>query len=190
MRVFDFDGTIYDGESSIDFFLFELKRHPKNLILLPRVIGTLIRYKRLLVSYDELKAGLETYGKQFLDTIPDLKADIRLFWDKKIHKIKDCYLKIRQPDDVILSAGPVFLIKEVTDRLGIKTVIASEYDFEKNKIITLCYRKHKCDCFKRHFPDAVIDEFYTDSENDKAVFPLAKKVYIVKGNSIKELTDR
>ena len=190
MRVFDFDGTIYDGESSIDFFLFELKRHPENLKFLPRVIGTLIRYKRLLVSYDELKAGLETYGKQFLETIPDLMADIRLFWDKRMHKIKSCYHEIKQSDDVILSAGPDFLIKELANRLGIKTVIASEYDFEKNKIITLCYRKHKCDCFKRHFPDTVIDEFYTDSENDKAVFPLSKKVFIVKGNSIKELRNK
>lgn len=38
MRVFDFDGTIYDGESSVDFFLYSLRRHPKNLRLLPKVL--------------------------------------------------------------------------------------------------------------------------------------------------------
>ena len=29
MRVFDFDNTIYDGESVIDFYLFSLRRNPK-----------------------------------------------------------------------------------------------------------------------------------------------------------------
>ena len=29
MRVFDFDNTIYDGESGLDIFLFYLKKEPK-----------------------------------------------------------------------------------------------------------------------------------------------------------------
>lgn len=189
MRVFDFDGTIYDGESSVDFFLFELKRHPENLLLLPKVLHSLIRYKRLKVSFDELWHGLERYGERFLATIPDLMGDIKLFWDMHSKKIKKSYLKMMREDDVILSAGPDFLIKEMAGRLGIKTVIASEYDFSNKKILTLCYRDRKCDCFHNHFPGRRMDEFYTDSENDRAVFALADKVFIVKGDNIKELKD-
>ena len=33
MNIYDFDGTIYDGDSSIDFFKYSLKKH-KNLFLL------------------------------------------------------------------------------------------------------------------------------------------------------------
>lgn len=189
MRVFDFDGTIYDGESSVDFFLFELKRHPENLLLLPRVLYSLVRYKRLKVSFDELWQGLERYGERFLATIPDLMVDIRLFWDVHSRKIKQSYLDMMKEDDVILSAGPDFLIKEIAHRLGIKTVIASEYDFENKKILTLCYRDRKCDCYKKLFPCTRIDEFFTDSENDRAVFALADRVFIVNGDNIRELKD-
>ena len=35
--VYDFDGTIYDGDSTADFVLFSLRRHPGVLLGLPRV---------------------------------------------------------------------------------------------------------------------------------------------------------
>lgn len=39
MRVFDFDNTIYDGESVIDFYLFSLRRNPKVARYVPVEIG-------------------------------------------------------------------------------------------------------------------------------------------------------
>ena len=36
MNVFDFDGTIYSGDSTIDFYFFALKRNVKLLLFLPR----------------------------------------------------------------------------------------------------------------------------------------------------------
>ncbi|MBQ7794763.1 MAG: haloacid dehalogenase-like hydrolase [Clostridia bacterium] len=186
MRVFDFDGTIYDGESSVDFFLFSLKRHPKNLLLLPRVFYMLLRYKRLKITPDELAAGLEKYGARFLSGINDLSGDIVKFWDGHFHKIKQFYLEGKLDDDVILSASPDFLIVEAAKRLGIKTVIASSFDLEKGKILRLCYHENKCEYFSLQFPDKRIDEFYTDSDNDKAVFKLSDRVFMVKGNKITE----
>ena len=38
MNVFDFDNTIYDGESAIDFFLYYLKKDPKLIRYLPSII--------------------------------------------------------------------------------------------------------------------------------------------------------
>ncbi len=185
MRVFDFDGTIYDGESSVDFFKYTLRRHPKNFRYLPRVLYMLSRYKRLKVSSDELFCALERYGAEFLKTIGDISSEIRSFWDINEHKIKPFYLNDRRPDDVILSASPDFLINEAARRLGISTVIASKFDLERGKVIDLCYHTNKCERFRAVFPDAKIDEFYTDSENDKAVFELADKVFMVNGNTIK-----
>ena len=45
MRVFDFDNTIYDGESVIDFYLFSLRRNPKVARYVPVVLYHLLRYK-------------------------------------------------------------------------------------------------------------------------------------------------
>ena len=35
MNIYDFDGTIYNGDSTIDFWLFTLKRHPSALLMIP-----------------------------------------------------------------------------------------------------------------------------------------------------------
>ena len=34
INLFDFDGTIYDGDSTFDFIIYEIKRHPIILITL------------------------------------------------------------------------------------------------------------------------------------------------------------
>ena len=43
--VYDFDGTIYDGDSTVDLVLFCLRRHPALLTglpgMLPRLVGAL-----------------------------------------------------------------------------------------------------------------------------------------------------
>lgn len=38
--VYDFDGTIYDGDSTVDFTRFCLRRHPGVLAGLPKLLGT------------------------------------------------------------------------------------------------------------------------------------------------------
>lgn len=30
MHAYDFDGTIYDGDSTVDFYLYSLCKHPEN----------------------------------------------------------------------------------------------------------------------------------------------------------------
>ena len=45
MNVYDFDGTIYDGDSSIDFFLYALKKKPSIIRFLPRQAWGFLRYK-------------------------------------------------------------------------------------------------------------------------------------------------
>lgn len=45
MRVFDFDGTIYDGESLFDLYLFSAKYNPKVLRYIAPVLRYAIKYK-------------------------------------------------------------------------------------------------------------------------------------------------
>ena len=37
--VYDFDGTIYDGDSTFDFVRFCMRSHPAMLLGLPRIAG-------------------------------------------------------------------------------------------------------------------------------------------------------
>ena len=71
--------------------------------------------------------------------------------------------------------------------MGIKNLVASEVDLEEGVITKACFREGKIDCLNKAFPDAVIDDFYTDSLNDEFLFPLAKRVFMVKGNKITQI---
>ena len=128
----------------------------------------------------------EKYAVDFLNKL-DIDSLVIDFWDKNQHKIKDFYFKNKFDDDVILSAAPDFLINEICKRLSINNVISSNIDRNTGKIKQLCFRNNKVAIFKQHYPVTRIDEFYTDSMNDSPMFELAEKVYIVKGNKIKEL---
>ena len=44
INVYDFDGTIYDGDSSIDFFIFCLSKNLKCLKYIPMIIFNTILY--------------------------------------------------------------------------------------------------------------------------------------------------
>ncbi len=44
MNVYDFDKTIYDGDSTADFYLFSLKRHKIILLLAPSLLGAFLKF--------------------------------------------------------------------------------------------------------------------------------------------------
>ena len=46
MNVFDFDNTIYDGESVIDFFMYYCKKDKSLLKYIPTVMNALVKYKK------------------------------------------------------------------------------------------------------------------------------------------------
>ena len=55
MDVYDFDGTIYDGDSSIDFYLFCLKKYIKLLRYIPGQVLYSILYKFKIKTKEEFK---------------------------------------------------------------------------------------------------------------------------------------
>ena len=42
---YDFDKTIYDGDASIDFYIYMLKKYKKIILLLPYQIYGMVSYK-------------------------------------------------------------------------------------------------------------------------------------------------
>ncbi len=184
MNVYDFDNTIYDGESTFDFFAFCLRRDITLLKFMFPVVKTLIQYKMCRISLERLKELCEKYMAEFLLHIDDHKKLIAEFWDRNQHKIKDFYKKQKREDDVVISASCDILLKEICQRLSIKNLIASEIDFKNLKVKNLCYGENKVSIFYEKFPGAVIDEFYSDSKNDLPMAKLAKKAYYVKKNKI------
>ena len=187
MNVYDFDNTIYKGESSLDFFIYCLKQNPKQLKFMPAVIFTLIKYKMCIITADELIKTGEKFALEFINNIKNIDTVTKDFWDKHQHKIKAFYLKNQKSDDCIISASPSFILNEIAKRLNVKHLICSEVDKETGKIIQLCFSDAKPKLFKQTCPDAFIDCFYTDSMNDKPMIDISKSAYLIKGNKLKKI---
>ncbi len=182
MNVFDFDGTIYRGDSSVDFFFFCLRKHPSTIKMLPRFTRSLFYYKLGKIEKETLKESFFS----FLCNIPDIKTAVALFWDSNQSKIKSWYIEIHRDDDIVVSASPQFLLAEICRRLQINHLIASEVNpsngcfFSKN-----CHGAEKVTrLFEKH-PDAAIDNFFSDSLTyDKHLARLANRAWYVTKDAI------
>lgn len=180
MKVFDFDNTIYDGESVVDFFLFAMKKKHELIKYLPLMIYTATLYKIGILSIDKLYELSSKMSNVIIKNKEDAEAFIREFWNGNQTKLKKEYLSIISEKDVIISASPRMLLEGIQDKLKTKNVICSEFNIETGKFEFLCFGPNKLIAFKKRFPNATIDEFYTDSKNDKPLMTISKNVHIVK----------
>lgn len=187
MNVFDFDNTIYDGESVIDFFLWYCKKDRSLLRYIPSVCVALIKYKRGKIT---VEGALSKYGALVTDYLSKnggIYGECSAFWDCHIHKIKPFYKEVQSDDDLIISCSPEFSLKVICERLGIKRYIGSVIDEQNGEIKRLCFRENKVGAFLKEYPDAEIENFYTDSMNDKPLIDISKNAYFVKGNTITKI---
>lgn len=185
MRVFDFDNTIYDGESGMDIFLYYLKRDPKGVAkFVPKFMEGFLKYKRHIITIDEVKTEYASHIKEYFERIENIYDDFENFWDINMKNIKSFYPKIQKKDDVILSACPYCLLSVATNRLGIKNVIATDLNPETGEIGEICYHDNKVKMFREQYGDIEIDEFYTDSMSDKPMMDISKTVFLVDGDKL------
>ncbi len=186
MQVFDFDNTIYHGESTFDFAMFVIKRKKSLLKYTPKIIKLLIKYKRCKMTEVEFQEELEKFTSPFLQNKEFIKKSVQDFWLKNKRKLNSNMLDKIEKEDVILTCSPSFLIKEIEPCLHTKNIIATEIDIEKGKIHFLNFGKNKVKIFQKQFPKKKIQTVYTDSYNDQALMDVAKSVYLVKkGNCTK-----
>ena len=181
MNTYDFDKTIYNGDSTADFYLFSLRRHKRILLLVPSLLGAALRFYLF-------KRGTKTQFKEkmyrFLRCC-DTKKDVEAFWDAHQQNIKPFYIKQQREDDLIISASPVFLLRPVCDRLGIRELIASKVDPVTGKYSgENCHGKEKVRLFRERYGDAAVEEFYSDSYSDTPMAQIAARAFLVKGERI------
>lgn len=187
MNVYDFDNTIYRGESGVDLFLYYLKKDPGLLKYGPKVFSALIQYKLRMIPINK---ALEKYAEEvedYLRGIENFEEDMKDYWNKNCRKIKMLYFRQRTDNDLILSATPEFVLKEICRRLNIKNYIGTELDMETVKVKHFCFRENKVVSFKKHYPNTRIENFYTDSLNDAPMMEISDNVYLVKGNKMKKI---
>lgn len=182
MKIFDFDNTIYNGESCFDFFIFCMKRKKSLCLHLPSVVFNLIRYKAGKIGIDAVYAFCGRMMSVFFDNRAYADKLLDEFWRINRRKLKPEILALINSEDAVISAAPRFLLERIASELKASTLICTETN--DDRVTFLCYGKNKVKAFKDHFSDCIIDEFYTDSINDAPMMKMAKQAYMVKGTEI------
>lgn len=180
MNVYDFDNTIYRGDSTRDFVKYCMKKHPKALLYLPYIGYATLRYYLFHIGN---KTQFKEKMYRFLKAC-DAENDVASFWATHIQNIKGFYREIHRDDDLIISASPEFLLKPLEDKLHI-TVIASRVSPHDGTTTGLnCYHSEKVRRFREYLPNGTIEAFYSDSYSDEPLALLAEKAYIVEDETL------
>ena len=182
MNVYDFDNTIYDGESTVDFFMFCLKKKKSLIIYLPRVFYTAFLYKMRLLSIDKLLNSASKMTKAFVNSNANFDELAKEFWDIHEKKLKPIYLTKLNSSDIIITASPKFLIEAIVPKLNIADAICSEFDTTTGQFEFANFGANKVIAFRNKYPNENIVNFYTDSLNDSPLMEIAENSFLVKGN--------
>ena len=178
MNVYDFDKTIYDGDSSMDFYRFCLRSDPRLMRFWPKQLWGLIGYQ----ASGRASTRYKSFFLAYLRGVQNLPDVVARFWDAHRHKLKGWYLAQKRADDVIISASPEFLLCPICAELGV-SLIATEVDGISGEISGRnCRGNEKPLLFREKYPDAVIEEFYSDSNSDAPMAHLAARAYFVRGD--------
>lgn len=187
MNVYDFDNTIYDGETLVDFILYFVRTDPKIWKYVPKLLIIAFKDKFHLFTVEQAIKEYAGFLEGYYVNVGNLDERVKAFWDQNEHKIKPWYAKVQRDDDIIVSGTTDFILDEIAKRIGIKNYVGSSIDRETGKFIRLCFLDNKVKIFNELYPDAHIDNFYTDSMNDKPMMDLADHVFFVTGDKIEQI---
>ena len=180
MNGYDFDNTIFKGNSFRRFYFYCLVRLPYLIFYLPvQFIAAVLHGLRILNKHRFL-CVLE----RFIVFVPNKRKFVEKFWNKNFRRIKPWYLEQKRDDDVIISASPQYLVEIACRRLGV-LCIASQVDIHSGRTNGRhCHGKAKVDFYRERFGDVPLATYYSDSLTDVPMFKLAERGYFVKGDAI------
>ena len=126
MNVYDFDGTIYKGDCSVDFFVYCLKNNKIRLVSLVKALFSAARYICGNISTKQFKEVFFSFVTQESDE--EINTIVNDFWDCHKQNIQKWYYDKHDESDVIISATPFFILFPIKEILKIEKVIANVYD--------------------------------------------------------------
>lgn len=180
-NIYDFDDTIYIGDSTRDFYFYCLRHYPKMILSAPLTIWAFFLFMTGVYSKTQFKEKMY----RFLQYIPNPQKAVEDFWQIKRDNIYDYYRKTQLDNDIVISASPEFLVKPCCEYLGIKTVMASRVDINTGAYTgDNCHGKEKVRRLYEVMPDIHCDNFYSDSLSDTPLAEIADNAYIIKHGEV------
>ena len=134
LSVYDFDKTIYNGETLNDFYRFYLAKKPWKIYTVFFQLWYFLLYVLKIISLEKLKEKfLRFLNGESISEIKDLTGK---FWEKRENKInpwvKDEVLKNKKETEILvaISASPTFIIADKLKSMGFDVVIGTDFMFE------------------------------------------------------------
>lgn len=182
MNVYDFDKTIFRGDSTARF-LTDLIRHcPRLWIRLPVFAGIGLLFVLRILPKQRFK---ERMFRLFFAPVPDLDVRVERFWDREIDRIMPWYPPQRRKNDLVITASPEFLVAPACRRLGLRAPLGSPVDPASGRYAGLnCHGEEKVRRLDEAYPGAVVEGFWSDSRSDTPLARRAERAWLVKGRKV------
>lgn len=194
--IYDFDGTLYDGDSFIDFFLFSIKNNPSYLFALFLLPLYLFLWKLKIVDDKKLKEQFLLFLKN--KSVEKRDELVKGFWENHDNKIfnwvNEELKKDRESEATLfcISASPDFLLKDIVAKLKIENLICSDFRNEKGMLNKMqspnCKGEEKVLRLnaweEENKVNLIIKKMVSDSFVDMPLFKLAEKCYFVKNKKV------
>ena len=182
MNVYDWDNTIYRGDSTFGFVRWLYVHYPKTLLSIPRTALFGLLYGVRAVKKLTFKENLY----HMFTFVDDMDAAVEEYTSSHMDHVKQWYRDIQKEDDIVISASPEFLIRSFCEKTGIKVSVASVVDEKTGKYSGLnCHGAEKVRRFHELCSDAQIEKFYSDSLSDSPLADISEKAYLVRGDELK-----
>lgn len=184
--VYDFDGTIYDGDSTVDFTLYCLRRHPGMIAALPRVLSAALRVAAKRSTLTHFKTVLfGEMARRF-----SLTQEAERFWQEEATRAKLGAWFDKTPRDipiVIASASPEFELRHAAKLLGGYTLIGTRCDEATGALIGKnCKGEEKLRRIRETVGEFTVRAMYTDdAKADAPLLAAAQEQYIVTHGSVR-----
>lgn len=183
LNVYDFDKTIYYTDSTLDFYLYSLKKNILLIRYLPIQIYGFLLYKLNIKEKEFFKEKFFS----FLKGIKNIDNHVEEFWNLHKSGIKKWFLDKKQENVVVISASPEFLLNEICKSIGVDKLIATKVNKNTGKFESKnCYGKEKLLRLNKEYDKYRIINFYSDSYSDKYLANIAKNSFIVNKDEIKK----
>ena len=185
--VYDFDGTIYDGDSTADFVLFCLRRHPGMIAGLPRVALAALRLAVKNINLTKFKSVLfGEMSKRF-----SLEEEADAFWQSMKTRAKLGPWFFDTPRDipiVIASASPEFELCHAAKILGVGTLIGTRCNMKTGELYGKnCKGAEKIERIREMLGEFEVRAMYTDdAKADGPLLAIAKEKYIVTHGNVEK----
>lgn len=182
MNVYDWDNTIYRGDSTFGFVRWLYVHYPKTLLSIPRTALFGLLYGVRAVKKLTFKENLY----HMFVYVDDMEEAVERFTSSHMDHIKQWYKDGQKDDDLVISASPEFLISSFCKKTGIASCMASVVDEKTGKYSGInCHGKEKVRRFYELCGRQKIEEFYSDSLSDSPLAEISEKAYLVKGDELR-----